>query len=217
MNKFIFIHIPKTAGTSIKTTLDFVKYRTNHRTLKNLINLEPPTGIDWPWQKDGIENYFKFAFVRNPWDRAVSSYFYWANKYHQRIKNKQNSNIPNPIKERQLRHMENIYAIIEKHKDFKGFYRHFADNPKALHSLCPVFNVQSRWVDPRLDFIGTYENLIEDMRYICDQVGVPFMLQHQNASDHKSYRAYYDDELVDCVATIYERDISTLDYSYDDF
>lgn len=78
--KFIFVHIPKTAGTSIGNALTTVMPRfgygsitpagtDKHQHVLDLIGLQKS------------EDYFKFAFVRNPWDRHVSNYF------HQRKKN----------------------------------------------------------------------------------------------------------------------------------
>ena len=60
---FIFVHIPKTAGTSI---VDFLGlYSKKHLTL---IQIKELVGLDW-------YRSFKFSFVRNPYDRAVSQYF----------------------------------------------------------------------------------------------------------------------------------------------
>src|SRR5690606_39458213 len=91
-HKCIFIHIPKCAGSSIR---DFyfdtpnLDWRTpnyellygwcpkrrihlQHATAKQLLETELITENDW-------NDYFKFTFVRNPWDRAYSSYL-WVMK-----------------------------------------------------------------------------------------------------------------------------------------
>ena len=73
--KFVFIASSKTGSTTIhKTLLKYVKD-------KNLINestlslgdkhLSCPKLIE---QYPQYKNYFKFSFVRNPWDRVVSWY-----------------------------------------------------------------------------------------------------------------------------------------------
>ena len=71
--KFVFIHIPKTAGDSITEALreycnvvDTNKYKHLH-----------PRQIRNKYFGDGTWNqFFKFAFVRNPWDRFHSDYYF---------------------------------------------------------------------------------------------------------------------------------------------
>lgn len=96
--KCIFIHIPKAAGESIGYALNMIDAKTNvnvenrdslygwidksssdllahgflsgvlqHLTLRDLKKVLSP---------DIMNQYFKFAFVRNPWDRMVSYYHF---------------------------------------------------------------------------------------------------------------------------------------------
>jgi hypothetical protein len=65
-HRCIFIHIPKTAGASIALSLFNEPPRHVHYRDFEIAN------------PDKFRRYFKFAFVRNPWDRLVSSYFYFA-------------------------------------------------------------------------------------------------------------------------------------------
>ena len=58
--KFIFIHVPKTGGSSVKKALGIKVH--GHKKFSD-------------WSKD-YPDYFSFAFTRNPWDRFVSSFFY---------------------------------------------------------------------------------------------------------------------------------------------
>lgn len=76
-HKFIFLAIPKTGSTSIQLVLqnhgmmsDF-SAPYNHKLSKEIMNEFP---IRW-------KNYYKLCFVRNPWDRHVSLYF-WKRKFH---------------------------------------------------------------------------------------------------------------------------------------
>lgn len=75
-HKFIFVHIPKTAGVTISSILD--DYCTLDEKKKHNMN---PHG-----QRNQISRYFKFCFVRNPWDRFLSCYFYFR-KYGRKIAN----------------------------------------------------------------------------------------------------------------------------------
>ena len=65
--KAIFIHIPKTGGNSIQKAL-----------FEN-----PSVHVRWSdyYNKNSEKFYrfFKFAVVRNPWDRLVSAFFYLKN------------------------------------------------------------------------------------------------------------------------------------------
>jgi hypothetical protein len=82
-HRFIFIHIPKTAGTSIEEALrdescqllpgEWDYRRAPHAPLNHLTLQEvADCGILTPAQ---LKSYFKFCFVRNPWDRLVSEIF----------------------------------------------------------------------------------------------------------------------------------------------
>jgi len=89
----IFIHVPKAAGTSIEKSLGFVRARTPAKFRKLFDN---KTGMysfghievrkrlaDGSISKKFYDDAFKFCFCRNPYDRAVSHYFY-ARKRHPR-------------------------------------------------------------------------------------------------------------------------------------
>lgn len=64
--KVIFIHIPRTGGTTLRHLFGFplVGHQCYAKTLKATMSED-----DW-------KSYFKFTIVRNPWDRTVSMYFY---------------------------------------------------------------------------------------------------------------------------------------------
>jgi hypothetical protein len=72
-NKWAFIHVPKTAGTSISYVLN------QYPSTKNLVSHETIRYISH------LKDYFTFAFVRNPFTRTVSAYFHNKRKYNEEI------------------------------------------------------------------------------------------------------------------------------------
>jgi hypothetical protein len=74
-HKAIFIHIPKTAGTSIANALGEEQCHVSAREAKEQY-------------RDYWKSYFKFTFCRNPWDRLVSLFY-----YYQRGNNRENKHI----------------------------------------------------------------------------------------------------------------------------
>lgn len=74
MKKIIFIHIPKNCGNSIKRLLTkekniilYDKFNNIFQTGKKLSDYE---------KDEYLDIYYKFAIIRNPWDRLVSYYFH---------------------------------------------------------------------------------------------------------------------------------------------
>ena len=82
-HKFIFIHIPKCGGTTLEESLVDgscifrrntwphnlkLHYPLNHCTLDDI----EKSKVLYP----NLKKFYSFAFVRNPFDRLVSEYFY---------------------------------------------------------------------------------------------------------------------------------------------
>ena len=66
-HKIIFIHIPRTSGTSIESAFKFNMDKVGGKHLK-ASEIKKNIGND-KWN-----NYFKFSIVRNPWERFASMY-----------------------------------------------------------------------------------------------------------------------------------------------
>lgn len=78
-HKFIFLHNPKCGGASVKEAMkDYCEnypfipegqtsQHYHHWPASQAKSYFKQIGMDWKWS-----TYFKFTFVRNPWDRMVS-------------------------------------------------------------------------------------------------------------------------------------------------
>ena len=89
-HKFIFIHCQKTGGRSIETCLEkyteynFKRYNavqvdTSPVMFKGLGSHIPLSRYYRRWKSEYgvIDDFFKFGCIRNPWERAISFWFWW--------------------------------------------------------------------------------------------------------------------------------------------
>lgn len=119
--KTIFVHINRTGGTSVETA--FGKKLQNHEKPKGIIE---KIGI-LKWNK-----FFKFTFVRNPWDRIVSI-------YHHR---KQNRKIVNEEFDKwiysidQISTCSQIWWLKHKNKIDMDFIGKFENLEKDFKKIC---------------------------------------------------------------------------------
>lgn len=201
LHKFIFVAIPKTGTHSIRRALrehlgsedieqvglfvqrqfpipELAQFRHGHLTLEQVRpHLSP--------QEFGA--FFKFAFVRNPFDRFVS---YCA-------------------------FMTRVRGEFERAP--QKVMRHFIANPRWQHIL---FQPQHRFIADAegallTDFVGRVEEMQKSYDAIAQRIGIPSTeLERVNSSKRRSYRDYYDRELIDGVANLYARDLELFGYEY---
>ena len=191
-HKFISLHIPKTGGMSINASLKEVF--GNHCKWMGHVKLRGLVGNKQP---EWCEDYFKFTFVRNPWDRFLSCYIYF--------------------KKHGMRQGHDVATgkIVNKFASFEEFTHSF----KSVQLLIKSSHLknQTEWLDERLNFIGRFESLQADFNHICDTIGIaPQTLPHKNKSSHKPYAEYYTEEMVEVVRDIYRADIDSLGYSFNE-
>lgn len=194
----IFIHILKTGGQSISRNIlqhydetilegnmDYLSYnpitkqKTEHAhyTAKQIKEISG----------DFYNQAFKFLFVRNPWDRYVSFYFYGFRKLQ-----------PVPF------------------KNFEEFINYVVGNVEIKNeaSWANAKIKQIDFLNAGVDFIGRFENLQKDFNFIAKKFNIPVKLPHINTSTHKNYRSYYNSETKSLVAKYCKYEIKKFGYSF---
>ena len=212
--KFLFVHIAKTAGTSIQTVLKKLRRRDPlaypqllcyniSRFFDNRIGCKIPrhgrvvTAFDI-LPRELFEELFKFAFVRNPWDIQVSSYHHTLREMPELLKNNQ---------------CEDFGDFLRWSLDPERPYEHWFQQLNQ-NMIDYMVNLDGSLL---IDYIGRFENLEEDWGEVCEQIGIPKAeLPRKRISQGRSdYREYYDDELAELVANHYRRDLDLFGYTFD--
>ena len=166
-HKFIFVHVGRTGGCSIEAALGGIGARffnpeqpddERHRKLSDYKRLFP----------DIFDDYFKFAFVRNPWARMVSAY-----AYNQSVAAARLSAVDSEIQAarmqadaRKLTKAERRRVKVLENRPYLSF-REFVLRPRSnqLHE-------GGNDMVPYFDFVGRFETLHEDFETVCARLGV---------------------------------------------
>lgn len=161
-----------------------------HRYLleKEVPDLMFPPNKNWK-ETFKREDYFVFTFVRNPWDRMVSIW-----NYHK--------------------------AYLPSFKEFirSDFKYNINIGKRKGKQKQSIYNHSQQMVDyffTDLDYVGRFENLEDDWKYVAGIIGVSQELQHINKGGEKlHYTKYYDDSDVEIVRKLFKDDIETFNYKF---
>ncbi len=214
--KFIFIHIPKTAGTSISKLLKDLFPKTEQPLLTHISARHALSYLES--QGEDPSDYQFFTFVRNPYERMHSLYHFIKRRWPQRLDNKDLN--------KWLFSNEEIY-----------------DGRQTTPGEFPVPNTQKPQLDwltisqcthnhntatiPRIipNFIGRYENLREDLEDILYQLGLGtlenisdvtklHLPQLQDYHRDKNYRKYFNGQGKEWVERFFEVDLDYFGYRF---
>lgn len=190
----IFIHVPKAAGSSLKTEI-YGAPGGGHRRIAEFAAFD----------LDRTRRFFKCGFVRNPWDRLMSAYFYLR-------QGEGTSGRDNRF----------AAAHLARHADFEGFVRALED-PGYRRAVMAYdhFRTQSHWIcypgqtSHALDFLGRFERFDEDLAALRSRLGLPERpAPRARPSRHPPYQEVYTPQSRDIVARLYAPDIALLGYRF---
>lgn len=185
----IFIHVPKSAGLAVSKVL-YGNLGGGHKTLNGYMKIfEPAELLD----------YFKFAFVRNPYDRLVSAYEF--------LRQGGITKKDKEFFERELSQFSSFRDFVKGWLTERSVWRGVHFKPQ-YHFVCDPANKLY------LDFLGRFERLETDFEYVALRLGVSAALPKTNSSARKSYEKYYDDETREIVSVVYRRDFEVLGYDF---
>jgi hypothetical protein len=198
-HKFLYIHIPKTAGNAVQNILrDFSEDKVVCLTpyqdgverfeVRNAqFNIQKHSTLAEYQRELGdttLTGLFKFCCVRNPWERAISYYF-------------------SPHRGAVAWDRQAFIRLLDEIKPITAFLR--LDGAKAKNS--PAKNA---------DCLMRFERLAQDFHVVCERLGLPKTeLPVRNKSARAHFSSYYDAELIELVRQRFEDDIAEFGYDFE--
>ena len=187
-----FVHIPKTAGTSLKIAVYGLdsKNQSLHLTWSDFQLI---------LGKQKAINYFSFSCVRNPWDRCLSAYvFLKKGGYNESDK-------------------KNYEKYIAEYSNFKEFIINglSKDNVQNLIHFKPQTHfIFSEVNECMVDFVIRFENIELDYKKIKNRLNGSELPKYKVSRVNDSYKDHYDEIMIKKVAEVYQEDIKLLNYEF---
>ena len=239
--RFVYCPIPKVACSSFKKLILQISEPENFQNIiKSLSGVQFHIHIDhayslFQYKKQRVDKilagnkYFKFAFVRNPWNRLVSAYL-----------NKFLPAEPRPVARPVIQFIyekQGLAPNFEKSITFRQFINYLIDTDD--HLLNEHWRPQYLFLgDYDFDFIGKFENITEDFQQIKQKLSLRTDLDWLNKTENldsrndienqadfypqeirnltkvPDYQNFYTAELVELVRERYKVDIERFDYQF---
>jgi hypothetical protein len=191
----LFIHIPKTAGITIHDLFRIeVRERGPHI---------PAYAYRWA-SPAFFDHAFKFAVVRNPWDRAVSAFHFLKSPRYPDDK---------AWSDRHLNGVDTFADFLEALR--RPLFRNLVLSELHFHpQIGFVGDLKGRVL---VDQVIYFENLANGLRRVADRLRLapPEGIEQLNASDRGDYREYYDTRGRELVGQMYARDVATFGYNFE--
>ncbi|WP_425400428.1 sulfotransferase family 2 domain-containing protein [Aeoliella sp.] len=195
--KLAYVAIPKAACRSIKTAL--------------------ATTFGVPYQQDihnaawdrvhslrelaEMDDYFRFAVVRNPWERLVSCYYDKVRLVHLE-----------PARQWIFPQYGERLRTDMSFVDFVRAVATLSDNGADEHfaSQWPMITYEGSLA---VDHVTRFEHLHQEWNRLRRRFQLT-ALPHENKTEHPDYRELYTKELADLVGQRYALDVANLGYDY---
>lgn len=185
----IFLHVPKTGGTSLAKALDIPN---GHVPLSRFVTSDA----------DRFRAGFSIAFVRNPWDRLYSSFNY----------------LHTAAGINKSRDARWALQNISPYETFESFVMALKD-PAVRRRIWqwPHFRPQIDWVglpgedSVNVSYLGRFETLHEDFSTLCEMLGANVDLPHTRRAQRYGAK-HFTPEMIAIIGEIYHKDSTLFDY-----
>ena len=229
-HKFLYMSIPKNACTTVKMVLNRLAGRPDPESVGEIHGSQVAQHLADFSTAEIVEiirspEWFKFCFVRNPYDRLFSAYKskigIWGEEYGW-LQNDIRKEYGYPLPEDTA-----PYKSIVAFRDFVRYVQHFGaerrdrEGREVRHES--HWNVQTNILMPaaiKYDFVGRFERFVEDFQQVLVRLRAPSEMVAQaeeiyNPTMHMHHAYVYDRELADVVFEMYRSDFEQYGYERD--
>lgn len=197
--KVAYLNNAKVACSSIIASLAGINHMMDYQKLHR--DIEPKLLC----QKEELDGYYKFTFVRNPFSRLVSCY---KNKYHT---------------DKEVLGSDSRELYFGKSRYLMGYFQEDCGFQEFVKKVC---DVPVEWQDRhfrsqydllygngqlKVDFWGKFENILESFEAIRSRFKLP-NLNHYNNSRNSHWEDFYDAESAKLVFEKYRQDFKVFGY-----
>jgi len=207
-DSYLFVHIPKCAGESMKELLmsdanKGVHFLGKHDYLTAALDV----------MGNKINDFTTFAVVRNPFSQVVSFYEHLRKPlYVPKAKlKKQYPGFQGALSPRRT-------AELAMKLDFNSWVKEIYVNREKYHEW---HGDQVNWLTDkhnilRVDRTLKFESLNEDFAKIQEELGIKGKLPHKNKSKKLNYQEYYDEETREIIEREFQPTLKLFDYNFEE-
>jgi hypothetical protein len=216
---YLFIHIAKTGGSSVRAALardrwldpwhwpyaicSRISHWSRHRLPVKLPRHAPAMTAREMLSPEAFDRLFKFAWVRNPWDRLVSAHGHLMREGPQILRTAR---------------VQTFGEFVDWAVNEASHYR--GDGATLIRSLC---RPQAEYVvdlngNLLVDFVGRFEFLLSSFQHVARRINLPGrQLPHKRDSKRPVlYSEFYSDATREAVAEFYRQDLALFGYRFDE-
>lgn len=145
---------------------------------------------------DRFSQFFKFAFVRNPWDKVVSQYFYL----------KQRPMLRKYMGLGRWSSFGKYVKILQEHSDL-----HVQSFPQTRFLVDETGQLM-------VDYVGRFETLQKDFEHVAEklQLDSSTLPHSMKSSGRNRYPKYYNQRTRKIVEQVYASDLEMFEYEFEE-
>lgn len=189
-NQYVFLHIPRTGGTIMERALK-TKYAATYSDRNSTGFSEQHYTLDKLVFPRFAPKTFVFTFIRNPFDRILSSYLNYAKHYFNGFDS----------------YIQMVQEVVEK----KLYLKYPAINTCDTSHFIPMVEMIGT---SHVDFIGKFEHFERDIQRLASLSKLECLQKVQIRKNKVHYKQYYSERNRQIVEKLYEQDFKRFQYSF---